>query len=101
MGWLGTLPFWGLHFAALGGVVAVGWSWSGFGLMLASYLARMFFVTAGYHRYFAHRSYKTSRAVQLGLAVLAMSSAQKGVLWSAAKHRRHHQCSDGPDDPHS
>jgi stearoyl-CoA desaturase (delta-9 desaturase) len=47
------------------------------------YVARMFGVTAGYHRYFSHRSYKTSRAFQLLLALLAMSSGQRGVLWWA------------------
>ena len=65
------------------------------------YLVRMFGVTAGYHRYFSHRSFKTSRAFQLALAVLAMTSGQRGVLWWAWHHRHHHRHSDTPADFHS
>jgi len=68
---------------------------------VALYLVRMWAVTAGYHRYFSHRAYKTSRAFQFLLAVLAQTSAQKGVLWWAANHRHHHKFSDQPEDIHS
>jgi stearoyl-CoA desaturase (delta-9 desaturase) len=61
----------------------------------------MFGVTAGYHRYFSHRSFKTSRVFQFLLAFLAMTSAQKGVLWWAAHHRHHHRYSDQAPDVHS
>jgi len=70
-------------------------------LAIGSYYLRMFGVTAGYHRYFAHRSYKTSRVFQFLLAFLAMTSAQKGVLWWAAHHRHHHNYSDQKEDFHS
>ena len=65
------------------------------------YYTGMFFVTAGYHRYFSHRTFKTSRAFQFFLAFMAMTSAQKGVLWWAAHHRHHHKYSDTPEDIHS
>jgi stearoyl-CoA desaturase (delta-9 desaturase) len=61
----------------------------------------MFGITGAYHRYFSHRTYKTSRAFQLVLAVLGTSAVQKGPLWWAAVHRQHHRHSDGPLDPHS
>ena len=80
---LGNAPFWAVHLAALAGVVYFGPSPGGVALALGAYFARMALVTAGYHRYFAHRAFKTSRAFQLILAVLAQSSAQKGVLWWA------------------
>ena len=67
----------------------------------ALYVIRMFFVTGGYHRYFSHRSYKTSRAFQFFLAFMAQTSVQKGVLWWASHHRDHHRHSDMPKDPHS
>lgn len=70
-------------------------------LALLIYVARMFGVTAGYHRYFSHRSFKTSRVGQFLLAMLAMSSAQKSVMWWAALHRHHHRHSDQEDDVHS
>jgi stearoyl-CoA desaturase (delta-9 desaturase) len=65
------------------------------------YFVRMFGVTAGYHRYFAHRSYKTSRSFQLLLALVGCSAAQRGPLWWAANHRAHHRRADADGDPHS
>jgi stearoyl-CoA desaturase (delta-9 desaturase) len=70
-------------------------------LGLALYLLRMFAIGAGYHRYFAHRAYRTSRVFQFGLAFLAQTSAQRGILWWAANHRRHHRYSDTALDVHS
>ena len=93
---LGSAPFWAIHLAALGGVLFYGLSVAGVALALGAYFARMVLVTAGYHRYFSHRAFKTSRAFQFVLAVLAQSSAQKGVLWWASHHRRHHRTSDTP-----
>jgi stearoyl-CoA desaturase (delta-9 desaturase) len=61
----------------------------------------MFGVTAGYHRYFSHRSYRMSRVPQFLMAFLAQTSGQKGVLWWAAQHRQHHRHSDREDDVHS
>jgi len=65
------------------------------------YFATMFGITAGYHRYFAHRSYSTSRVFQFILALLGTISLQKGVLHWAANHRDHHRFSDKPEDIHS
>jgi stearoyl-CoA desaturase (delta-9 desaturase) len=97
----GSIPFWVVHVAALGGVVALGFSWWGLVMAVALYYARMFFLTAGYHRYFAHRSYSTSRAFQLVLAVMGQTCAQMGALWWAANHRAHHRHSDQTADVHS
>ena len=69
--------------------------------MALTYSARMFGVTAGYHRYFSHRSYRVGRLGQFLLAVLAQTSGQKGVLWWAAQHRDHHRHSDDEKDIHS
>lgn len=96
-----SIPFFLVHVLAVVGVAWLGWSWSGLGLALALYVIRMFGVTGGYHRYFSHRAYKTSRAFQLFLALLAMSSVQKGVLWWASHHRIHHKNSDAEGDVHS
>jgi stearoyl-CoA desaturase (Delta-9 desaturase) len=99
--WMAMLPFWGVQIVAIVGVILSGWSWKGLGLALVLYLVRMFGLTAGFHRYFAHRSYKTSRAFQFALAFLGTTSTQKGVLWWAAHHRAHHKYSDTPRDIHS
>jgi len=99
--WGNVLPFAAVHVVAVAAVAWVGPSFKGFGVALAFYFVRMFWVTAGYHRYFSHRSFRTSRAMQFVFAFLAMSSAQKGVLWWAAHHRTHHKLSDQPGDLHS
>jgi len=70
-------------------------------LCLVLYLVRMFFITAGYHRYFAHRSYKMGRAMQLVMAFGGSSASQKGPLWWAGHHRNHHRFSDTERDIHS
>lgn len=89
-----------VHLAAIG-VVFLGFSWAGVALCLASYYLRMFAVTAGFHRYFSHRTYKLGRVSQFLLAFLGETAAQKGVLWWASHHRNHHKYSDTPADLHS
>ena len=90
-----------VHLAALG-VFWVGLSWKGVALCLASYYLRMFAITAGFHRYFSHRTYRLGRVPQFLLAFLGQTSAQKGVLWWASNHRHHHNCllytSDAADE---
>ncbi|MFT3776619.1 MAG: acyl-CoA desaturase [Minicystis sp.] len=99
--WGKSIPFILIHLSAVVGVVLLGWSWKGLALAVALYYVRMFGVTAGYHRYFSHRSFRTGRVMQFVFALLATSSAQKGVLWWAAHHRVHHKLSDKPGDVHS
>ena len=95
-----AIPFVLVHIAC----VAAIWTGVTTGAVItciALYVVRMLGVTAGYHRYFSHRSFKTSRAFQFVLACLAQSSAQRGILWWAAKHRHHHRHSDTELDVHS
>ena len=94
------IPFVLAHLACLA-AIWTGVSWSMVALALLLYVTRMFGVTAGYHRYFSHRTFRTSRVAQFLLAALAQSSAQRGILWWAAKHRHHHRHSDTPQDVHS
>src|SRR3954471_22589749 len=65
------------------------------------YFVRVFGLTGGYHRYFSHRSYKTSRPFQFVLAWIGASALQKGPLWWASYHRIHHKHSDTEPDLHS
>jgi stearoyl-CoA desaturase (Delta-9 desaturase) len=97
---LHSLPFLLVHLAALL-IFFIAFHWYYLVTCLALLLVRMFFVTAGYHRYFSHRSFKTSRVFQFVIAFMAMSSSQKGVLWWAAHHRHHHRYSDQELDLHS
>ena len=95
-----VLPFITVHLVCLAifwvDVQPIDWIICG-----ALYVIRMFGITAGFHRYFSHRSYKTSRGFQFFLAFLGQSSAQRGTLWWAAKHREHHKYSDTEHDVHS
>lgn len=98
--WLRIMPFIGLHLACLG-VFYVGISATALAVFLASYLVRMFAITAFYHRYFSHRTFRVSRPVQFLFALLGATATQRGPLWWAAHHRQHHRHADGPEDPHS
>ena len=93
-------PFLAVH-AACGLVVVFPPTWGLVSIAAIGYFVRMWAITAGYHRYFAHHTYKTSRAFQLILAVLAGTAMQQGPLWWASVHRRHHKYTDRPGDPHS
>ncbi|NWG14063.1 MAG: fatty acid desaturase [Acidobacteria bacterium] len=89
-----------LHIASLGAFLfpfrmELAW-W-----LVGTYILRMFGVTAGYHRYFSHHSYKLGRTMQFLMAFLAQTSGQKGILWWAAHHRWHHRHADDPQDIHS
>ena len=83
------------------GALWTGATWFDWVVCAVLYFGRMFWITGGYHRYFAHKSYKTSRWFQFVIAFMAQTSAQKGALWWAAHHRHHHRYSDQPEDPHS
>ncbi len=98
---LTSIPTWVVHTAALLGVYHLGFSWTGLSLAVGLYFFRMFFVTGAYHRYFSHKTYKTSRWFQFVLAFIGGMSVQKGALWWAAHHRLHHRHSDTPLDVHS
>ncbi len=98
--WGNFLAFWGVHLACLA-VIWTGVTWTDVAVCAALYFIRIFAITAGYHRYFSHKTYKMGRVMQFIMAFVAMSSAQKGVLWWASHHRRHHKSSDQPEDVHS
>jgi len=89
-----------IHLSPLG-AIWTGTTFFDWMLCIFLYFFRMFWITGGYHRYFAHKSYKTSRFFQFVIAFMAQTSAQKGALWWAAHHRHHHRYSDTPEDPHS
>lgn len=95
-----SLPLLFMHIACVG-VFFVRGGWAAFAVFAGMYVVHVFALTAGYHRYFSHKSFKTSRAFQYILAVLGTTAAQRDPLWWASHHRIHHQTADTEDDPHS
>ena len=95
-----SIGFFLMHLSPLLAIWA-GVSWIAITICILAYYVRMFGITAGYHRYFSHRTFKTSRPFQFLLAFLGATAAQKGPLWWAAHHRTHHRHSDTDEDIHS
>lgn len=98
--WIKSIPFILMHLAPLG-AIWTGFTWGDVVLCVALYVIRMFFITAGYHRYFSHRSYRLGRGMQFLMAFGGATAVQKGPLWWAVHHRTHHRTSDTDDDPHA
>jgi len=98
--WVRLIPYVSIHLMCLA-VIWVGWSPIAVLVACLMYAFHMFAVTAFYHRYFSHRSYKTSRVAQFLFAMAGSSCVQRGPIWWAARHRHHHRHSDEEDDVHS
>jgi len=98
--WLRTLPFIGMHLMCAG-VIWVGVSSTALLVAAALYALRLVAITGFYHRYFSHKTFRTSRALQFVFAVLGTMAVQRGPLWWAAHHRHHHAHADEENDSHS
>ena len=98
--WSRIIPFILLHLGIFA-VFWVGWSPIAIGFAIFFYALRMFGITAFYHRYFSHKTFKTSRPAQFIFAVIGAAATQRGPLWWASNHRHHHVHSDKPSDIHS
>ncbi len=91
IGLVGLLLLGGDHHISVGDIV----------LSVALYLFTGFGVTVGFHRLFAHRSFKANGALKVVLAVAGSMSLEGSIVSWVATHRRHHVFSDQPGDPHS
>jgi stearoyl-CoA desaturase (delta-9 desaturase) len=95
----------GAPLAALVAAGAFAWGgalhWQDLLVLAILYLVTGLGITVGYHRLFTHRSFKTSRALRAAFAVLGSMAVEGSVVEWVATHRRHHDFSDKPGDPHS
>ncbi|PXF64652.1 acyl-CoA desaturase [Kangiella spongicola] len=98
--WPRVIPYILLHLTCLF-IFVVGVSWIAVVIFIASYILRMFAITAFYHRYFSHKSFKTSRVMQAIFGFIGTTATQRGPLWWAAHHRHHHKHADTEKDTHS
>ncbi|AJC49366.1 acyl-CoA desaturase [Allofrancisella guangzhouensis] len=94
------IAFAGLHFSCLG-IFFVNYNLTALLVFIITFSMRTFALTAGYHRYFAHKSFQTSRTFQFILALIGTWASQKGPLWWSGHHRYHHIHSDKTTDLHS
>jgi stearoyl-CoA desaturase (delta-9 desaturase) len=95
-----AIPFILVHLGCFA-AVWTGVTWLALAICVTLYWLRIFAIGAGYHRYFSHRAYTTSRAFQFVLALMSQTTTQKSVIWWASKHRHHHLHSDTGEDVHS
>jgi len=95
-----AIPFILVHLGCFA-AIWTGVTWQALVICVTLYWLRIFAIGAGYHRYFSHRSYTTSRVFQFVLALMCQTTAQKSVIWWASKHRHHHLYSDTEHDVHS
>lgn len=96
----GSILFISMHLGCLL-VFITGVSARALAVAAALYVVRAWGLTAGYHRYFAHRTFRTSRPFQFILGLIGASAAQLGPLWWASHHRVHHRYTDVEGDVHS
>jgi stearoyl-CoA desaturase (delta-9 desaturase) len=75
--------------------------WADLVVLAVTYLLAGMGVTVGFHRLLTHRSFKTSRPMRALLAALGSAAIEGPVIEWVANHRKHHQFSDQPGDPHS
>ncbi len=79
-----------------------GWmGWLYLALLAAGWLVTGLGVTVGFHRLLSHRSFETHAWVRAFWTALGAIAAQGPPLTWCATHRKHHELSDQPGDPHS
>jgi stearoyl-CoA desaturase (delta-9 desaturase) len=75
--------------------------WHDLVVLAVMYVSTGLGIGIGYHRLFTHRSFKTTRAIRVALAILGSAAVEGPVTEWVSTHRKHHRFSDQPGDPHS
>lgn len=79
-----------------------GYSWGNWAAFVAILACNGFSITAGYHRLFAHNTYKAHPLLKWFFALFGASATQNSILVWCSGHRRHHRHVDDSDnDPYS
>jgi stearoyl-CoA desaturase (delta-9 desaturase) len=95
----------GLPFAGLVAAIALLWNRAigplELTLLVVLYALTALGVTLGYHRYFTHRAFESSRAFRAVIAVLGSMAVEGSIITWVADHRKHHAFTDQEGDPHS
>ena len=80
---------------------AEGFAFSDVFCLALFYSLTVLAITAGYHRYYTHRTYDCSRAVQALYLLGGAAAMQNPIINWASNHRYHHQFEDTPNDPYN
>ncbi len=104
-----SLPFFIIQAIGFFGWIYTGFSTAAVIAALVLCFGRMLAITAFYHRYFSHKSFRilaeegtfSRAALEFLFGCAAMTSVQRSPLWWLWWHRTHHQDADTPDDVHS
>lgn len=93
-------------FAGTMAAIALAWiygmmDWIYLGMLLCGWLLTGLGITVGFHRLLAHRSFTTFRWLRAFWTILGACAVQGSPLVWCAIHRKHHELSDRPGDPHS
>jgi stearoyl-CoA desaturase (delta-9 desaturase) len=77
-----------------------GGGWFLWGLFLAMFILTGMSITLGYHRLFAHLSFKTRPVVKLVTLIFGACAFENSALSWCSDHRKHHKHVDHDDDPY-
>ena len=78
-----------------------GISWSGFLIFMGMCYATLISITAGYHRFYSHKSYQAVWLYHFLMLGFGAASLQQSALKWASLHRSHHQYVDTERDPYN
>ncbi len=99
--WSYLIPIVGVHILSLLACIPWLFSWTGLVMMLIGVHVFGQGINLGYHRLLTHRSFSTAPWVERMLVFLGLCCMEDTPIKWVSVHRRHHQHSDVPSDPHS
>lgn len=102
--WTNTLFISASHLLAVGGIVwlvFVETSLWTIGLGVLWYALCGLAITGGYHRLFAHPTYRANAALRLFYLLFGAAAVQNSALKWSADHRIHHAKTDKEEDPYN
>ena len=77
-----------------------GFDWFHFAVLAVLFTATGFSITLGYHRLFAHMTFRARLPVRLFTLIFGAAAFENSVLMWASDHRRHHKHVDHEEDPY-
>ncbi|KAK0751036.1 hypothetical protein B0T18DRAFT_320288 [Schizothecium vesticola] len=99
--WLNTFFIIGIPLCGLVSTYWVRLRWETGVFAVAYYFFAGLGITAGYHRLWAHTSYKATLPLRIFLAAGGSAAVEGSARWWSSGHRAHHRYTDTEKDPYS